>query len=106
MTEFEYGEETFRGYRLLEEMIYGMLATGETECRLPKTNIPLDYSVFPFEIVRIDKVIKVLNMVSEDTDDRRRRYFDIVDQNSGQAHRFSFSESEDGKHLLFRLEQS
>jgi hypothetical protein len=102
--EPEYGEETLRGYQFLEELIYYMIDSGVREYRLKRRDIPLDYSVFPFEIVRFDKILKVLELYSTTDADQEVKHLTIVEPQTGRRHRFSFRPVDGGEYLRFTLE--
>jgi hypothetical protein len=105
----DFGEETFRSYNFLEDMIHHMVESGETELRFPNRAIPVDYSVFPFEIVRPEKIIKVMEHVNDgavDDDGLQWKVFFLVDTATDRDLRFSFATSLDGRHLIFRLDET
>jgi len=103
MNDDDLGASTYRGLRFLEQMICFMLDHDVDEYRYPKRDIPLDYTEFPFEIVRYEKVVKVLKMHSKSYEDQAIKYFDLHDPETGRDLVFSFQDSEDGRSLIFRM---
>lgn len=91
-----------QGDSFLQAMIMHMVEDQVRELRLARMDMPMDFSTFPFSIVRFDKVVKVLELASSGTVSEHPTRLAIEDD---QGRRFwvEFFYSDDGKHLVFRL---
>lgn len=92
------GRETHTAMGYVQELMLYMIDMELDEYRIPDIGIPIDFSSYPFRIVKKDKIFKVLNLFSDGEDVEEVRSFTFLDVQMGKTWRFSFRHVDDNRY--------
>ena len=101
MTEAQpFGDQTQKALGFLQELILHMIVNDIPEYKLPMLDVPLDFTDFPYDIVKHDKIIKVVKCYTDRIGKDGNRIVRFEDTFTNIQYDFNFTPSDDRRYML------
>jgi len=92
----KFQAETRNGLQFFQELLFHLIDNELDSYDLPAVDLPVELSCFPVRTARFCKIVKVVELFSEESDDGKGRGFIFYDQATDLNYEFTVTKHANG----------